>query len=199
MLRWIATGIIVILIVLELALPSTSLGRRGNEDQVRSDVIGVDKQIGMELPFLRMSTLSGHLVSTDKLIGHRILLIFERSVDWCPYTKARLVELRNALEATPGLRILWVMAENQINERTRAFIDEYGLRDRIYFLLDEDSQVIRRMGLLNPTLEPVEKGVPHPATYLIDREGIIRFVDVREDFHIWLAPERIVAELEKIP
>lgn len=82
MLRWIATGIIVILFVLDLALPSTSLGRRGTEDQVRSDVIGVDKQIDMELPLLKMLTLSGHLVSTDELIGHRVLLIFERSVDW---------------------------------------------------------------------------------------------------------------------
>lgn len=82
MLRWIATGIIVILFVLDLALPSTSLGRRGTEDQVRSDVIGVDKQIDMELPLLKMLTLSGQLVSTDELIGHRVLLIFERSVDW---------------------------------------------------------------------------------------------------------------------
>lgn len=109
------------------------------------------------------------------------------------------MELRDTFEAIPDVRILWVMAENQINERARAFIDEYGLRDRIYFLADEGSEVIRRMGILNSSLEPMEKGVPHPATYLIDREGIIRFVDVREDFHIWLAPERIVAELEKIP
>jgi hypothetical protein len=32
----------------------------------------------------------------------------------------------------------------------------------------------------------MEEGVPHPTTLLIDRKGIVRFVDVREDFQTWL-------------
>jgi peroxiredoxin len=87
------------------------------------------------------------------------------------------------------------MAECQINDRTRAFIAEYGLRDHVIFASDRDSQLIRRLGILNVDPEPMELGVPHPTTYVLDRRGIVRFVDVREDFHIWLAPERIASEL----
>jgi peroxiredoxin len=45
----------------------------------------------------------------------------------------------------------------------------------------------------------MELGVPHPATYVLDREGRVRFVDVREDFHIWLDAETVVAALREIP
>jgi peroxiredoxin len=91
------------------------------------------------------------------------------------------------------------MADSQINPRTRAFIDEYGLRDRVLFASDEDSQLIKRFAILKEDPEPMEEGVPHPTTYLIDREGVVRFRDVRTDFHIWLAPETITAALANIP
>lgn len=90
------------------------------------------------------------------------------------------------------------MAEGQINERTRAFIDEYGLRDRVLFLSDPESELIARLGILKQDPEPMETGVPHPTTILLDRDGVIRFVDVREDFHIWLAPELVMGELAAI-
>ena len=41
----------------------------------------------------------------------------------------------------------------------------------------------------------MEEGVPHPATYVIDRLGIVRFVDIREDYHIWIDPEPVLAAL----
>ena len=108
------------------------------------------------------------------------------------------MELRQALEDTPELQILWIMASNQINPRTRLFIDENGLRDRVRFLSDENSAVIDQWGLRRPNAEPVEDGVPHPATYLLDRDGIVRFVDVREDFHIWLDPAVVVEALSRL-
>jgi peroxiredoxin len=108
------------------------------------------------------------------------------------------VELRQALEDAPDLQILWVMAGNQINPRTRLFIDENGLRERVRFLSDENSAVIDQLGLRRPNAEAIEAGVPHPTTYLLDRDGIVRFVDVREDFHIWLDPAVVVEALSRL-
>jgi peroxiredoxin len=109
------------------------------------------------------------------------------------------VELREALAGHEDLRILYVMAEQQVNEKTRRFVDEAGLRERVRFLRDPGSRTIERLGLLLQTPEPLEAGVPHPATYLLDREGRIRLVDVREDFHIWLDPSLIVQALAELP
>ena len=105
------------------------------------------------------------------------------------------MELRRALGAVPDLSIVWVMADSQINPRTISFIDENQLRARVHFWVDPESRAIRRLGILKQDAEPIEAGGPHPATYLLDSDGVIRFVDVREDFHIWLDPGLLAREL----
>jgi peroxiredoxin len=99
----------------------------------------------------------------------------------------------------PDLVVLYVLPDSQVNDKTLRFIDELGLRDRVRFLSDPGSRTIDRLGLRKADPEPMEVGVPHPATYVLDREGFVRFVDVREDFHIWLDAGVIVAALQKIP
>lgn len=87
------------------------------------------------------------------------------------------------------------MADNQVNEKARNFIDGMGLRERVTFAIDPASAAIDTLGLRRDDPEPIEEGVPHPATYLLDRDGVVRFVDTREDFHIWLDPEVVLTAL----
>ena len=111
------------------------------------------------------------------------------------------MELRRAFEKEPDLQIVWVMSDAQINDRTRVFIGELGLAARILFLADPKSQLIRELGILKENPEAIERGVPHPTTLLLDRQGVIRFVDVRENFHFWLDPAamtQVLAQLEEV-
>ena len=107
------------------------------------------------------------------------------------------MQLRQALDAMPDVRILYVMADRQINDKTLRFIDGNELRDRVVFLRDADSAVIDRLGIRKLDVEPIEAGVPHPATYVLDRDGIIRLMDVREDYHIWIDPQPVIEALER--
>ena len=90
------------------------------------------------------------------------------------------------------------MASEQINAKTLRFIDEAQLRERVYFISDPDSRVISELGLLLAEAEAIEAGVAHPATYLVDRAGRIRFADVRSDYHVWLDPKAIREALASI-
>jgi peroxiredoxin len=191
-LRALASLVLLVLLGLNFLLPSQPLTARGPENRVRSDV-ETALTIGSRLPPFELRDLDGRIHTREDLLGHRVLLSFERSVDWCPFTKARLLGLRDAFRATPDLEIVWVMSDTQINERTRLFIAELGLADRILFLADPKSTLIRQLGILNVEAESIEVGVPHPTTLLLDRTGTIRFVDVRENFHFWLDP-RTLAE-----
>jgi cytochrome oxidase Cu insertion factor (SCO1/SenC/PrrC family) len=82
MLRWLATAAIAALFALNVALPQTSLGRRGTEARARADVPGAAVAVGQPLPDLQLTTLAGEPLGTSDLRGHRVLLVFERSVDW---------------------------------------------------------------------------------------------------------------------
>jgi cytochrome oxidase Cu insertion factor (SCO1/SenC/PrrC family) len=82
MLRWLATAAIGLLLVLDVVLPSTPLGRRGREAAVRADVPAAVTRVGDTLADLRFTDLDGQTLQLHGLRGHPVLLTFERSVDW---------------------------------------------------------------------------------------------------------------------
>ena len=82
MLRWLATIAVLALLALDFVLPGTSMGRRGTEAAVRSDVPGAVGAIGERLPDFTLPDLDGVPVRLFDLRGSRVILTFERSVDW---------------------------------------------------------------------------------------------------------------------
>jgi hypothetical protein len=80
--RVLATGLILGLLALDVALPTTSIGRRGSSDVALRDVVGATGEIGERLPELRLVSLDGRELRLSDWLGHRVLLTFERSVDW---------------------------------------------------------------------------------------------------------------------
>ena len=80
-LRLIATVALLGLLGLNWALPTTSIGRRGTETTVRSDV-ETQLVLGRRLPAVELTGLDGRVYTAEDLRGHRVLLTFERSVDW---------------------------------------------------------------------------------------------------------------------
>ena len=91
------------------------------------------------------------------------------------------------------------MAKRQWNARALRFVDEYEMRGRIHFWADPESRAIDQLGLRRPNPEPIEEGVPHPTTLLLDRNGIVRFADVRENFRLWLDPAVVREAFARLP
>jgi len=91
----------------------------------------------------------------------------------------------------PNLTVLYVMAKNQINPKARKFLDDHHLKP-FHFLSDADDRVIDQFGIRNTDeKEGVERGVPYPTTYVLDRDGIIRLKDSRKDYQIWLSASKL--------
>jgi cytochrome oxidase Cu insertion factor (SCO1/SenC/PrrC family) len=82
MLRWLATAAIAGLLLLDWLLPSTDIGRRGTEAQLRADVPHAVGRVGERLPDFTLPDLDGQPVRLADLRGHPVLITFERSVDW---------------------------------------------------------------------------------------------------------------------
>jgi len=62
-------------------------------------------------------------------------------------------------------------------------------------LQDKDHKVIDRYGILNPD----GKGWPHPATYVIDKQGVTRWKFVEVDFKKRPTNAQILQALRQIP
>jgi hypothetical protein len=83
MLRWLATATIAVLFALVVMLPRTDLGRRGTEAHARADVDGAVGAVGERLPDITWLDLdTGSPLRLADLRGQRVVLTFERSVDW---------------------------------------------------------------------------------------------------------------------
>lgn len=61
--------------------------------------------------------------------------------------------------------------------KLRELRDAEGLE--MPFLLDPGAQVIREYGVSN---EQDERAIPHPTALVIDREGVVRFVRIDENY-----------------
>ncbi len=62
------------------------------------------------------------------------------------------------------------------------------------FLEDKGHKVIDRYGIYNPD----GRGWPHPATYVIDMQGIVRWKFIEVDYRVRPTNERVLQELKKI-
>ena len=81
-LRILATLPILGLLALDVALPNLSLGRRGTDTHVRADSPKAVARVGEVMPDFTLPDLDGIPVTLSALRGHRVLVTFERSVDW---------------------------------------------------------------------------------------------------------------------
>ena len=61
-------------------------------------------------------------------------------------------------------------------------------------LYDKNSEVISAYGVLNSSSE---KGEPHPATFVVDRLGIIRYIKVYMDYKDKPTIEELISALEE--
>ena len=68
---------------------------------------------------------------------------------------------------------------------------------RFLMLSDKESSVIREYDIEN-RWEPHKRGVAHPSTYIIDRQGIVRFAEVRRNYLFRINISTILDELKAL-
>ena len=72
-----------------------------------------------------------------------------------------------------------------------------GMKPDFVFLSDPDHAVIARYGIMNPAGS--RRGIPHPATYVIDKKGVVRWRDVQTDYKIRPANAAVLSAVQALP
>jgi peroxiredoxin len=80
---------------------------------------------------------------------------------------------------------------DQVADNTGGVPNEYTL------LSDPDAGVINRYGLFNQD-DPQGRAIPHPTTYVIDRDGVVRWKFTEVNYRIRPENEDIAAALTEV-
>lgn len=163
---------------------SVALGPVDGDELPPTDVDRV--QVGQSAPDFTLHRYGGDAWSLSDLEGSRnVVLVFFRG-HWCQYCMEQLAELTDLLDERQAQRTRIVVVSNEGDALTRRTIGRIeqaaGTRPDFIFLSDPGSDVIGRYGVLNPSGS--RRGIPHPATFVIDQEGIVRWRDVQTDYRV---------------
>lgn len=79
---------------------------------------------------------------------------------------------------------------------TASWLEEH---DWSFPILADGAAAIDAYGLLNPDVgRESMKGIPHPATIIIDKQGNVSFINVWVDYRQRTTPETIIEEIKRI-
>ncbi len=184
------------------------------EELLSSDVAANAKTTGDKAPDFELSNVrSGTLSIRDALAEGPVVLNFYRG-SWCPFCNLELNALQQQLPAIRecGARLIAVSPEKPDSSLTH--VEKLNLAFDV--LSDPGNRVAAAYGLIMTVPEslrplylqwgidlPAANGddshqLPVPATYVIDRSGIIRAAYVDKDYTKRMEPEAIVDALKAL-
>jgi peroxiredoxin len=178
----------ITLLCIYLLMVTVRIGGCYAPDAARRDELpGAGPAVGEPFPDFRLRDVSGATIGRDDLRGATAVVLTVPSLDWSPPTKARLIDLADAVVDRHDVRVAVVMTAAQATPRALRFVRDRTLP--FYFLVD-DAGVINRLGLATPA--PDGTAAALPATFVLDADGRVRLRDVRKNARTWLAPNVVL-------
>ncbi|MFF7981773.1 peroxiredoxin-like family protein [Streptomyces sp. NPDC007901] len=187
---------------------------RAAVDLADSGQAGRARTVGEPAPRFTLPSATGVTVALDDLLAEGpVVLTFYRGA-WCPYCNLALRALQHhhADITARGARL--VAVSPQIPDESLTLTEKHGLAFDV--LSDLGSDTAKQYGLafdlpddlaaaydkLGFDLQRVNDGhprtLPVPATYVIDREGVIRWAFVDTDYTARAEPADIISALDAL-
>lgn len=151
-------------------------------------------QIDAPAPVFSATTQAGESVDLAAISGAEgAVIVFSRSLDWCPYCKGQAIELETIADDMQAAGWPLSLITYDTPETLTAFGADKGLT---YTLLSDDgSAMIDAFGLRNHDVPAGSRfdGIPHPAIVFVDTGGTVRAVLREEGYKVRPQPAEIIA------
>jgi peroxiredoxin len=157
------------------------------EPAARDELATSGPAIGQLFPDFTLRDVSGVAIGAKDLRGATTVIAIVPSLDWSAPTKARVLDLAEAVAGRQDLRVAVVLPGAQATPRSLAFVRDRHLP---FYVLVDDAGLIDLLGLAVPG--PDKTVAAHPATFVLDAEGRVLLRDVRKDARTWLATPLVV-------
>jgi peroxiredoxin len=155
---------------------------------------------------------NGGPVSSEELLNHGSLVICFFRGRWCPFCVGQLEAMNEILPLINHAQGSLVAISPQTVQQSFFMADQHKLRFPL--LSDSSNQVAKRFGLAYRVPDyqqeiyrrvfinlPFTNGdesweLPIPATYVVDREGVVAYVSVNADYTERPEPSEILSQLK---
>jgi peroxiredoxin len=146
-----------------------------------------DTAVPFELP-----SASGESYSTDSIIGDKnIVLVFYRAF-WWPYCRRQLGELTEELSALEGLDAQVLAISTDDLSGAQRVVSLIGIPFPI--LYNKDADVVKAYGVY----DLLGDGLATPSTFIIDKQGVIRWKRVGSSVGDRPPASKVLEELGKL-
>lgn len=140
-------------------------------------------EAGTQAPEFSAVTSAGEAVTFADISGENgAVVVFSRSLDWCPYCKAQALELETIQADLDAQGWSLNLITYDAPEILAAYREDKSLS--YTFLSDTDSAMIDAYGLRNEEMPAGSRfeGVPHPAIIYIKADGEVAGVQKEEGY-----------------
>ena len=134
----------------------------------------------------------GKYVTLSELLKTgKVVLVFVRSADWCPFCRKQLQELQKSLPEIEATGAKLIAISYDAPATNAAATAKLGLTFPL--LSDPGSKVIDAYGIRNHEAKGRGVGIPHPVVFILDQEGVIRVKLMREGYKVRPEGAEIIA------
>ena len=171
-------------------------------------------KVGDAMPPFVLPSAEGRLVASDELLGRGPLVVSFFRGDWCPYCRTMLQTYEAALPAIVAAGGQLVAISPDTSSVPSATKQKFGLHFEV--LSDPDSAVILQFGVMFRAPDAYREMlqsrgidladrhgnqgwfIPIPATFVVDRAGIVRYAFTDVDFTFRAEPDAILGALKSL-
>jgi peroxiredoxin len=156
--------------------------------------------VGSKVPDFSLPDTTGNTVSLSDFAGkNHVLLIFVRG-DWCPtcHIMIRAYEMNRDKFLQKGIIPIGISPDS--SEINKEMVERLGGRNML--LTDSKQEVATKYGILfkgNNSATDYEQGIILPAAFLIDKNGILRYMSRPDNAGEFLSPMLIFPIIESLP
>ena len=135
---------------------------------------------------------------SDLMGRNGLVLMFNRSADWCPYCQAQLIDMNSGVVEIEkrGYRIAALSYDSP--EILQAFTVKRHIA--YTFLSDPKSEVIDLYKLRDPQYPPGNRayGVPRPIIFILDRDAVIKAKLYEESYKVRPPVTAVISKLDEL-
>jgi peroxiredoxin len=159
-------------------------------------------QVGKKMPLVSLKQLDGSSVSIKTFFGAPAVFLFYRG-NWCPFCMAQMKELAKKYQKIQDQGAALVFVSPQSPKHTNGLAKKFDIP--AHFLMDENLEAEKTLQLFH------KKGTPRgfevlgydsdnvlPTLVILDKEGIIRFADLTDNYRLRPEPSQYLKLLEQL-